>query len=121
MFRILITGSRDWPDIPFMREALRSYTGCGVKWCHGGARGADSIAAHILREFSEDVKAYPVDTSIDGPWPAAGNRRNERMFNDFKPDLVLAFPMPQSKGTVNMIAYAEKHGCPVIRAVMDAV
>lgn len=111
--KILITGSRDWIEEQAMRDALLPYCFAGHHWCHGAARGADAMAAKILHEFGEVVRGYPVRHSLDGPWPAAGHRRNERMFNDFKPDLVIAFPLPQSRGTVGMMDYAEKKGCTV--------
>lgn len=85
----------------------------GTEFCHGGARGADTIAGDVCEVFGYLCKSYPVDTRIDGPWPGAGMNRNRRMFDDFKPDLVIAFPMPQSRGTIGMINYAKSKGCPV--------
>lgn len=110
--KVLVTGSRDWLDrVAIGRELAGLPSGSVI--AHGGARGADTLAGTIALTMGYGVTSYPVDTRIDGPWPAAGNRRNERMFNDFQPDLVIAFLLPQSRGTRNMVAYARSKGCEV--------
>ena len=113
--RVLITGSRDWTDEVTIRGALLPLQ--EDELCHGDARGADKIAGRIAEELGWKVTPFPVDTSIDGPWPAAGHHRNRRMFDAFKPDLVLAFPLPQSRGTVGMVDYATSKGCIVVTHV----
>ena len=42
--------------------------------------GADILAREQAEARSIVVLACPVDHALDGPWPAAGHRRNERMF-----------------------------------------
>lgn len=56
----------------------------------------------------------PQWTGADGKWPAAGNRRNVRMLEAEKPDLVLAYPDPLSRGTWNCVREAIKRNIPVI-------
>jgi hypothetical protein len=57
---------------------------------------------------------FPVKHATDGPWPAAGPRRNRRMLVAFKPDVVLAFP--GGAGTASCCAVARELGIPVIEA-----
>ena len=62
------------------------------------AGGADEIAheeavAHfIARGLPTDrAQRCPVDTRVDGPWPRAGMRRNERQYRTFRPGLAAGF------------------------------
>ncbi len=41
--------------------------------------GTDSFVASRALLRGLPVEAYPVDQALDGPWPAAGHRRNRRM------------------------------------------
>lgn len=82
----------------------------------GGATGADQWAA---------MWAKAVSSPIDGPQPrnepyaadwkrhgkAAGPIRNQRMIDEGKPDMVLAFP--GGRGTADMVRRAENAGIPV--------
>lgn len=56
----------------------------------------------------------PQWTGADGKWPAAGNRRNVRMLEAEKPDLVLAYPDPTSKGTWHCVREAIRRSHPVV-------
>lgn len=85
MTTILVFGSRDWTDERVIRAWL-SRLPAGSRIVHGAARGADSIAGDVARELGLEAKAYPVDEALDGPWPAAGIRRNQRML-DSEPDV----------------------------------
>lgn len=79
--------------------------------CHLG--GADKLAHEWAERMYIATKRYPVDTRLDGPWPGAGGQRNRRMYDDCKPDLVIAFP--GDNGTRNMCNYAFKKGCHLLR------
>lgn len=77
---ILVTGSRDWDDIETMRAWLEPALKRHPRLVEGGARGADDMAFGIANECNvEDCRRYRVDEALDGPWPAAGPRRNARM------------------------------------------
>lgn len=53
---------------------------------------ADALAAGVaFRRGGIRLEPYPVRPSVDGPWPAAGPRRNERMLAEGEPDRGLAF------------------------------
>lgn len=112
MKRVLITGSRNWTDVTTILKALEELPE-GSVICHGAAAGADTIAAEVAEELGIPSFAYPAKWREQGR--AAGPIRNQYMLDDFKPDLVLAFPMPGSVGTVDMMKRAEKAGIPVVR------
>lgn len=79
---------------------------------HGGARGADEGAAEWGAKWGGvTVVAYPADWKKHGK--AAGPIRNQRMIDEGKPDVVIAFP--GGRGTADMIRRAEDNGIPVIR------
>lgn len=88
---------------------------------HFFARGFD--AAPALRE--------PVDTSVDGPWPAAGHRRNERTYRTWRPSLAAGFIVgavgsPMSSGSAGMASICTKGlrdvpPCPLVILRDDGV
>ena len=81
-----------------------------TKLIHGAARGADTLAEHWALAHGIAVRPYPADWQSFGR--RAGFMRNEQMFTDGKPELVVAFK--GNSGTHNMIAIARQGGCRVI-------
>jgi SLOG family YspA-like protein len=117
MFVILITGSRTFKDPKPIKEKLQEYVdkyGAGdIILRHGYAKGADTLAARIARNLDikniQDRSIEFYDLSWDKDGLNAGNIRNERMLDeDPKPDVVLAFPDENSKGTWNTIDIATR-------------
>jgi hypothetical protein len=78
----------------------------------GDARGADRIAGYWARRSKIDNLKFRADWSAHGN--NAGPIRNQRMIDEGKPDLVIAFP--GGKGTRDMIAKAEAAGIEVVKA-----
>lgn len=119
--RILITGSRRWSDRQVIAEALaaqlRDHRDRNpITLVHGGARGADSIADRIWRQwaFVADLAEPEVH---EAHWArhgcAAGPLRNAEMVAAGA-DICLAFPIGPSPGTRDCIARAEAAGIPVV-------
>lgn len=117
--RILVTGSRDWTDVQAIEQALYEVThdhegfhcGLSVVVVHGNCRGADAIAggaAHLCARAN--TEAHPAENH--GSWPSCGPRRNAHMVS-LGADICLAFPMPGSKGTWDLIRKAADEGIPV--------
>lgn len=79
---------------------------------HGGCRGADEGAGDWAKSEQVPVIVCPADWKKHGK--AAGPIRNREMLVVHRPDYVVA--LPGGKGTAGMIALAEGHGVPVIRA-----
>jgi hypothetical protein len=112
--KVLVTGSRDWVDTQLLKDALVAARATVV--IHGDARGADRIAKDVARSLGLTERAYPAQWNIHGR--KAGPLRNQQMLDEEHTEaepinLVLAFPMPGSIGTWDMVRRAEKLGLNV--------
>ena len=76
----------------------------------GGARGADTIAAEWAKARDIPCEVYMADW--DGLGPKAGPIRNQRMLDEGKPDLVVAFP--GGRDTADMMRRARSAGVEVV-------
>lgn len=117
MTRILITGSRKWDDLDTMVTALnQAWLDLGKPskpvLVHGACPygGADKMAHELARLWGWRVEAYPADFA--GLGKKAGPLRNQKMV-DLGADLCCAFPMADSRGTVDCIRRAQAAGIPV--------
>lgn len=113
--RILVTGSREWTDRSLIRSVLLGYTySLDPVLVHGGARGADTIAAQEFAElFGERGTVETHEADWDRYGPSAGPVRNAAMVA-LGADVCLAFPLGESRGTRGCMALAEKAGIPVL-------
>lgn len=106
--RILVTGSRDWEDMPTIQQVLEEY-GPGVV-VHGGASGADRLASSLAVEIGWGHDPHPVTSK---EWREIGKRagplRNQRMV-DLGADVCIAFPRLDSVGTYDCAARAKRAG-----------
>jgi len=117
--RILVTGSREWTDREALIDALSDLSKECMGDCtliHGGAYGADILAHKVVRAWAARwggwaTEIFPAEWAKDGK--AAGPIRNARMLEEGKPDICLAFPLPGSKGTWDMIRKANAAGIEV--------
>lgn len=118
--RILVCGSRDWKDRAAIRRALAAFEPGDVV-IHGGQRsgdvppyyGADYLAGEVAVELRLTVEVYPADWNKYGK--GAGPLRNQLMI-DSKPHCVIAFPLPESRGTWDTIRRAQAANIPVFLA-----
>lgn len=106
---MLVCGSRNWQDAALIRARLRALPR-GTIVLHGGARGADQIAATAANSLGLQVQEFPADWQKLGR--SAGFRRNIAMLEE-KPDLVIAFWRDRSTGTGHTVREARKRGIPV--------
>lgn len=81
---------------------------------HGAARGADSIADHVVHEHFPDVEIIPFPAAWVTYGKAAGIVRNDHMVRGFEPDFVLAFleMSAANGGTSDLITRAANFGIP---------
>jgi predicted Rossmann-fold nucleotide-binding protein len=75
----------------------------------GGARGADSHAFRFARQQGRHTLVFKADWSLG---KRAGPLRNQKMIDEGRPDLVVAFP--GGAGTADMIAKARAAGVEVV-------
>lgn len=117
-FRLLVCGSRWYRNTEHMAHILcilhekRPITILG----HGKARGADVMSGEWAALRGIPVEEYAVNIKLDGKWPAAGIRRNQRMLNAFKPDGAIAFYEfgYNGTGTLDMVRRLKLANVPVV-------
>jgi len=110
--RVLVCGGRDYSDefaVFGALDALRRRHG-RLTIIQGGAPGADALARKWASiQTSTHLINEPADWEAHGR--AAGPIRNQRMLDEHKPDLVLAFP--GGRGTADMVRRAKAAGVKV--------
>jgi hypothetical protein len=117
---VIVTGSRIWSDRKTLWEVLGSLPD-GSYVIHGAnPNGADELASQYCETTSRIIIELPFPADWESFGKSAGPKRNILMRdvllafkeNGFK-ILVLAFPLPGSKGTVHMMEIAEEAGIEV--------
>lgn len=112
--RILITGSRfiTQEDVHIVNKALEDEIGddTDVVIVEGGASGVDHLTYLYALHHDLPYEEHPADWKTYGK--AAGPMRNQKMVS-LGADVCLAFPAPQSRGTVHCIGIAQVAGIPV--------
>lgn len=109
--RVIVCGGRDYAD----REQLNAILDLAheanpiVALIHGNARGADQLADDWAAGKCETLTFTPL---WEEHGRSAGPRRNQKMLDDGKPDMVIAFP--GGRGTADMIKRARVAGVPVV-------
>jgi len=102
-------------DLVYIHSKQRSDTDnwlpTDITIIEGGARGVDSAAADFAHVNFCQHRMFPAAWDLYGK--AAGTIRNQQMLDEGKPDLVVAFPSKNSKGTWHMVRIAKKAGVPV--------
>jgi hypothetical protein len=114
-FRLLVTGSRTWRDVPAIEQALAVILARhpeGVLLVHGACpRGADAIAAaYATRTPGYRTEAHPADWDRYGR--AAGYRRNAEMIA-LGADGCAAFIRGASPGSSSAVRLARAAGIPI--------
>lgn len=110
--RVLVCGDRNWTDQNAITDRLAKLPQ-ETTIIEGCARGADSFAESAAEFLAFDVEHYPALWKVYGK--AAGPIRNQRMLDQGRPELVIAFhhDLANSKGTKHMVEIARKAGVPV--------
>jgi hypothetical protein len=113
MTRVLVCGGRDFQQTMFLSrtlDRLQAERGQFAVVMHGGAKGADFLAACWAEVRGIPTLKFPANWITYGK--AAGPMRNARMLDEGKPDLVVAFP--GGRGTADMVKRAKATGVEVI-------
>jgi len=110
--RALVCGGRDYLDRAALYAALNDLHAARpfAIVITGGARGADTMAHEWAMAQGIQTKVYMAE------WERLGRKggplRNQRMLNEGKPNLVVAFA--GGRGTANMVMQARGVGVEVI-------
>lgn len=123
--RVLVCGGRDYDDWETVCRVLDAIAlGAGpMTIVHGACgenadkpssvpiyRGADGLAHAWAVTRGQPVEPVPAHWTTGGK--AAGPRRNQRMLDEKRPSLVVAFP--GDRGTADMVRRAQSAGVPVV-------
>lgn len=109
MTRVLVCGGRDYADEARVFAELNDLDPDFL--IEGGAGGADTLAWRWANCKLPPDRRLTISAEWDRYGKAAGPMRNQRMLDEGKPDLVLAFP--GGKGTADMIRRAKRAGIQV--------
>jgi len=110
--RVLVCGGRDFNDLGAVwsqLDAFHALEGPIIVVIHGGARGADELAARWA-DFN-GIHDDPFIAEWGQYGRAAGPLRNQRMINEGAPDILFAFP--GGRGTADMVRRARAANIPV--------
>lgn len=110
--RVLVCGGRDYDDRDHIWGVLNTIdakTRIDVV-IHGCATGADSEGMVWAQTMERECVPFQANWRNYGP--GAGPMRNQRMLDEGKPDLVLAFP--GGRGTADMVRRAKSAGVRVV-------
>ncbi len=111
--KVLVCGSRHFTDYKLLEEVLdeiHKETEI-TEIIEGEARGADRLSADWAVRNNIPVRRFPALWDVHGR--AAGPIRNQQMLDEGKPQMVVAFRGPNSRGTQNMIDQSIKAGLSV--------
>lgn len=110
--RVLVFGGRDYEDrwmVDRVLDDVHNAVGISVV-VEGEAPGADTLGKAWARKRGVDVDPYPADW--DGEGRSAGPKRNQRMLDEGRPELGVAFP--GGRGTADMRRRLDAAGVRVI-------
>lgn len=112
--RLLITGSRSWDNIEYIRSAFIAVSdeyGDDITLVSGACpTGADRLGEMVAAELNWNIELYPADWNTYGK--RAGFVRNSQMI-DTDPDIVVGFVRNGSKGASMTVNLGKKKGLPV--------
>ena len=118
---LIVCGSRHWVDYPRLAEVLDNliWPVCqpiySAIW-HGGARGADRLAAHYAAWRGREARVWPADWGRYGR--GAGVRRSAEMIAAAPPGSLLVAFVPgrlaASPGTAHEVRLARRRGLAVV-------
>lgn len=120
-FRIVVTGSRDFPSLGLVHAVLWE-----AQSDHGllkVATGGSGVVDQEVENLGYEPTIYKADWQKYGR--LAGPLRNHHMIDDFKPHRVYAFWDGKSRGTLDCFSYAAQKGIqvfifpPVVRKSND--
>ena len=118
--RVIVCGGRDYEDNINLEHVMDTVWELWSEKADDGfflATGECSTGAdHLAKAWGEVSRCVNKYTGYPAKWKLYGGQagpiRNAQMLEEFKPDLVVAFP--GGKGTADMVAKAKAAGVTVI-------
>lgn len=112
---VVVCGGRDYSDRARVYQILdAAILRLGLATVlQGGATGADALAKEWARERNVPIREFLADWTREGL--KAGPLRNQRMLDQGRPEVVIAFP--GGAGTADMVRRATQAGVRVVRIV----
>jgi hypothetical protein len=111
MLRVLVCGGRDYKNKDWVYEVLDEINDEIALIITGAAEGADTFGLDWAFDRNVKWKAFTPFWHRDGKMRAP-IIRNQRMIDEGKPDLVIAFP--GGNGTEDMVSKTKKARIPMI-------
>lgn len=105
--KVVVTGGRGFKDALCVAKELAALNPTHI--AHGGATGADDLAASWAKGAGVSTTEFPANWEEHGR--AAGPIRNRKMLEWMQPDIVLAFP--GGRGTADCVSQARRMGIEV--------
>lgn len=115
--KVLVCGGRDFDDYKLVDEVM-TYLNSTIPITmviDGAARGADTLGHRWALSHGLTTRRLPALWKSEGK--AAGPRRNARMLEMARPDLVVAFP--GGPGTADMIHQSREFGQTVVDVELE--
>lgn len=111
--RILVCGQREFNDASAVNRVLGEYLAPDLVIIEGTCKGADTLAHDYAVRMHLANWRFPAQWRLHGK--RAGFLRNQRMLDEGKPDLVIAFfnDPDSSKGTKMMVEISRRAGVKV--------
>ena len=109
--RVLVCGGRTFTDYHLLTKTLLEIDPPVTVLIEGGATGADTLAH--LWAVGQDLRTVTYGANWEKHGRSAGPIRNQQMLDEGKPELVIAFPTFNSRGTWHMVRIARKAGVEV--------
>lgn len=111
--RVIVCGGRDYSNRTLLYDVLDTAHAANPfeALIHGNAKGADQLADDWAA--ARHIKTLTFTPLWEEHGKAAGPKRNQKMLDEGKPHMVIAFP--GGKGTADMVNRATAAGVPVAR------
>ena len=115
--RMLVCGGRDFQDHEMLNRVLDRWARSEIIDCviEGNAQGVDRMAGLWARKRGIENIKFTADWGQYGR--SAGILRNQKMLDDGRPDIVIAFP--GGRGTADMIRRARKAAIDVCQVLQS--
>lgn len=107
--KVAIVGSRSFDNYELLKQTIEKLDFSVTQIISGGAKGADSLAEQLAKEFDIPIIIHRPEWSKYGK--AAGVVRNKQIIDDC--EYCLVFWDQKSYGTKSSIDYCVKTGKPV--------